>query len=126
MMEIKSGEEDETGVVVDSGELDSGDDAIPNIEGLNSLYMGHVLRRQAEQWKNMPGLRELRVIKQHRSFMVVTRASCCHLGKRRTRFKSNSTRSSDSGDIEMFGMTIFVDPEAPRVMCVTLIIKYKD
>ena len=101
----------ETDTTEDTGESDSDSDE-PIIEGLNSLYMGHsYFRRQAEA---MPDFAELAGIDGHSSTTFFRGG---YNGSAFAIWNDPESRATiegylDAGNVEMLGMTIFVDLEA--------------
>ena len=96
--------------------VDEGGNTSTDIQGLNSLYMGHsYFRRQADAMEEYAALAG---IPDHRSasyFYGGYKGSAAAIWEDVVPgAKADIQGHLDAGDIEMFGMTLFVDPEAPE------------
>ena len=110
-IEAVSGEEEGTGEAGDSAEVGE-----PAIEGLKSVYMGHsYFRKQAE---NMVEYAEIAGIEGHQSTTLFNggyKGSAAAIWEDVVPgSKKNIQDQLDEGDVQMFGMTVFMDPEAPE------------
>ena len=83
------------------------------IEGLNSLYMGHsYFRRQAEAMNEYAEIAGVEGHSSHTLFRGGYNGSAYAIWADSEAHAEIEDRLN-AGDIEMFGMTVFIDPEAP-------------
>ena len=88
-----------------------------SVQGLNSLYMGHsYFRKQADAMEEYAEIAGISGHQTTSTFYGGANGSAAAIWENVSAFNSRELIQDDldEGDIEMFGMTIFVDFEAPE------------